>query len=181
MEKENCAGGVPSKVEMLNEGLAGIEDCERRGRYGKQWFVLEGATKPDVFIRTNKFYLIIEGKRTEGEPKTDTKWKQNRHQIVRHLEGLKYYAMHATPVLPAYGIFIVRGRDTKKFNIYNEIYPFIESLPHDEKSAEKIKDMYKGFMTWGDLYSAYAGKIRYIDHIEPNGDMIPCVDYDLMD
>jgi len=171
-------GSQAEKADLLREGLDGIKSCKSCERYGKRWFILEGATKPDVFIKTNKFYLVIEGKRTEGGPKIDTYWKRNRHQIVRHLEGLKQYSSSS---LPKYGIFIVRGRDADKFKIYDSITPFKESLPHDNELAITIKNMYKGVLTWGELYSAYCGNIKYIDYIESDGTEILSNDYDLND
>lgn len=167
------------RTAMIEEGLKGIDDCKKKDHYGRYWFVLEGATKPDVFIETNKFCLIAEGKRTEGGPKKDTRWKRHRHQIVRHLEGLRNYVIRKKPSVPAYGIFIVRGRDKAKFEkIYDSIDPFIESLPH-AKSEEvcEIKRMYKGCLSWGDIYEAYDRKIAYVDHIQSNGERVLYHDY----
>ena len=168
------------QTEAIKAGLKEIDNCARRGQYPKRWFVLEGATKPDVFIETNKFCLIVEGKRTEGTPKIDTEWKRNRHQTVRHLEGLRHYVKQNKLCVPAYGIFIVREQDRMKFNaIYNSLAPFEESLPHAAaEEVIRIKEMYRGCLSWGDIHKAYDGKIRYIDHIKENGLNVWCDDYD---
>lgn len=146
----------------LDEGLSGIGECEKSGRFCRKWFVLEGMTKPDVFIHTDKFYLIIEGKRTEHRPERHTTWKRDRHQIVRHLEGLRLYVEQEKTSLPAYGIFIVEEADLVNFCIYKTMEPFDKSLPHlPEKERDEIKNMFKGCLTWDEIRKAYGDIILY--------------------
>lgn len=56
---------------------------------------------------------------------------------------------------------------------------FEESLPHAAaEEVIRIKEMYRGCLSWGDIHKAYDGKIRYIDHIKENGLNVWCDDYD---
>ncbi len=170
-KREQLVSPDKAKAESARvEGLSGIGVCEKSGKYSKKWFVLEGATTPDVFIHTDKFYLIIEGKRTEHRPERHTTWKRDRHQIVRHLEGLQLYVKQEKSTLPAYGIFIVEKADLENFNIYDTMEPFDKSLPHlNEKERRKIQRMFKGCLTWDEVRAAYEKcdeKIKYQDRID---------------
>lgn len=161
----------------------------------KEWFILEGDSKPDVFLKTTSFYLIIEGKRTESGPKVGTTWDPKRHQIVRHIENLIQLAKFTgkKQKLPCYGIFIVEESKAKQYQL--ERYttdshtPFYDSLPHltsaastktDSQLFNTIVDSYKGFITWQELWAKYQGQgkgkcIKYIKHIEYyDADQTPC-------
>jgi len=172
----------------LDCGLQGVEVCSRNKVFGKKWYILEGATRPDVYIKTNQFYLIVEGKRTEGRPEWGTKWDSNRHQIVRHIEGLRVRREDEGSSLPIYGMFIAREKDRPAFDIYADAQPFIDSLPHicDENNAirnrryfDEIKDAYLGMISWGALYKAYQGMIKYYSHVLEDGTLEAYGEYGL--
>ena len=183
--------GLLKDSKLREEGLNKIHDVakeilEEEKYYGKDWFVLEGCSMPDVFIETNKFYMIVEGKRRETGPKIGTTWYKHRHQMVRHLEGLvcyKHAKIHREGTKankPTYGIFIVDGCIVRKYKLerYIEDAPFRESLPHlidDEfmrefnvANSKEIYDEIKksflwcrqthnpGFVTWRQIYDRYA-------------------------
>ena len=59
----------------------------RESPSGQRWHILEGATQPDVFLATSDMVVVVEGKRKEHGPKTDTTWMPVRHQMLRHLDG----------------------------------------------------------------------------------------------
>lgn len=172
-----------------DDGLKKIKRCENEGKYPKAWYILEGCTMPDVFIETNKFYMIIEGKRKEAGPKIGTTWYKKRHQMVRHLEGLVCYKhakrdrKEANANKPTYGIFIVDGRVARKYKLerYIEDGPFRESLPHlkDKKEMyDEIKQSFlwckhlPGYLTWRQIYDCYARqdgeKIKYLKRTNPD-------------
>ncbi len=69
------------------------------------WYVLEGVTRPDVYLESEKVIVVIEGKRTEPSPTTYTTWMANRHQMLRHLD-CAWECRKGRDVL---GFFIVEG------------------------------------------------------------------------
>ena len=156
----------------VQEAVDGIESAAKKGAFGRDWYVLEGATKPDVYIKTNKFYLIVEGKRTEAGPEVGTLWNGHRHQMVRHLEDLYFHCLKEKQTLPAYGIFIVRKKDEEKFDLYKAKLPWVESLPHME-DVSQIQSLYLGCLTWGEIFLKYRGEITYVERIEEDGSCIP--------
>ena len=173
------------KTELRDEGLKKIYAIEKinlrkEKYYGKEWFVMEGCTMPDVFIETNKFYMIVEGKRGESGPKIGTTWYKKRHQMVRHLEGLVCYK-HANANKPTYGVFIVDGSIAKKYKLerYIEEDPFLESLPHLKEGEEMYDEIKQSFLwgkqtylTWRQIYDCYAKqdgkKIKYLKSTNPD-------------
>lgn len=157
--------------ECVQEAIEGIDRATKKGTFGRDWYVFEGATKPDVYIKTNKFYLVVEGKRTESEPEIGTMWNGRRHQMVRHLEDLYLHGQKENAELPTYGIFMVRNKDGVKFDLYNEEGPWIESLPH-MKDVTPIRNSFLGWLSWGEVYLKYRGEIVYVERIEEDGSCV---------
>jgi hypothetical protein len=71
----------------------------------RAWYVLEGQSQPDVYLETPELLVVIEGKRTESGPTTDTTWMPVRHQMLRHLDG----AWETRGNRKLVGFFIVEG------------------------------------------------------------------------
>jgi hypothetical protein len=42
------------------------------------WYILEGLSQPDVYLRSQQVIVVIEGKRTEDGPKKETHWMPGR-------------------------------------------------------------------------------------------------------
>ena len=53
----------------------------------KAWYVLEGAFQPDVYLETENFIVVIEGKRTERKATSSTTWMPFRSQMLRHMDA----------------------------------------------------------------------------------------------
>jgi hypothetical protein len=89
----------------------------RSGKRGRQWFVLEGPSRPDATLETTKSVLVIEGKRTERGCTSTTKWMSCRSQLVRHMDGaLEYF-----PGKRIFGLLLVegdRGDDPETPSVY---------------------------------------------------------------
>jgi hypothetical protein len=83
----------------LTKALADIEAHPK----GRGWHLLEGTTFPDATLITPDAVIVIEGKRTEAGPTTDTSWLEGRHQIWRHIEGA--WGMRGTRKV--FGFFLV--------------------------------------------------------------------------
>lgn len=59
----------------------------REGKRGKEWFVLEGPSRPDAYLVTDTLVLVVEGKRSETSPTNYTTWMPNRPQLIRHMDA----------------------------------------------------------------------------------------------
>jgi hypothetical protein len=53
----------------------------------RAWYVFEGPTSVDAYVRTNRFLVLVEGKRTEPGPTTHTSWMDVRHQVLRNIDA----------------------------------------------------------------------------------------------
>ena len=88
---------------MLTKALADISAHPT----GRGWHLLEGTTFPDATLITPDAVIVVEGKRTEAGPTTDTSWLVGRHQIWRHIEGA--WGMRGTRKV--FGFFLVEEAD----------------------------------------------------------------------
>jgi hypothetical protein len=102
----------PSKETKRRDLIAGCESrlvealaLLRRNPNGEDWHIFEGETQPDVFIQTPHIIVVIEGKRTEREATTSTKWMAVRHQMLRHIDC----AWEIRGKKQVIGFFIVEG------------------------------------------------------------------------
>lgn len=71
----------------------------------KAWYILEGPSYPDVFIKTADVILVVEGKRTEAKPTRKTSWMTTRDQLLRHIDC----AWEIRGGRRVYGMMIVEG------------------------------------------------------------------------
>lgn len=97
-KRQELMDGCESK---LAEALALLRDNPK----GEDWHIFEGQTQPDVFIQTPRVSVVIEGKRTEREATTCTKWMDARHQMLRHIDC----AWEIRGKKQVIGFFIVEG------------------------------------------------------------------------
>jgi hypothetical protein len=93
---------LSGNLSVQAEALALLD----KGAPQQVWYVLEGRSRPDVFIETDDAIIVIEGKRTEPEATTSTSWLANRHQMLRHLDCA--WEMRAGRRI--YGFFIVESK-----------------------------------------------------------------------
>ena len=140
---------------VVSEALGAL--AQPRLSYGqKPWYILEGETKPDVYLETPEMLIVIEGKRTECRPTRHTTWMYSRYQMLRHLDC----AWEIRSGRRVYGFFIVEG-DGGPENVevpdkWTEVAldtaardGFEASLPHrtaQERAA--IAGSFLGVTTW---------------------------------
>lgn len=126
----------------------------RNNPNGEDWFIFEGKTQPDVFIKTPDLILVIEGKRTERKPTTSTKWMAGRHQMIRHIDC----AWEIKGRRQVIGFFIVEG-DGPQGDMppawldyaRNTVTPasIDSSLPHrGPEERRSIASCFAGITTW---------------------------------
>ena len=133
----------------INEAMGGLD----RWNGGAAWYILEGNSQPDLFVRTPELVLVVEAKRTESEPTRRTTWMEVRHQMLRHLDC----AVEGYRNLAVIGMMIVEGEAGGEVpNQYREYCQELlsdeivnESLPHRSRSErERIAGGFAGVTTW---------------------------------
>lgn len=115
----------PPQVRRLRELLiAGDEETrsealrllQRETIPSRIWYILEGITYPDVWLRTERALIVIEGKRTEPDITRRTTWMPVRHQMLRHIDAAweqrgRRTVFHAiSPVVPLVAALAYRPR-----------------------------------------------------------------------
>jgi hypothetical protein len=156
--KRRLSGQTMDKREKLlhgdettiREALSKLEE----NPHGRAWYVLEGPTRPDVYIETLDAIVVVEGKRTELGPTTHTDSMEIRHQIWRHIDC----AWEIRGDRKVYGFFIVEGEgdssDVPKAwtDAYREaVSPeaVAGSFPHRSARARAaIAQCFLGATTW---------------------------------
>lgn len=127
------------------------------------WYILEGASKPDVYLATSELLVVIEGKRTEPAPTLDTEWMPVRHQMLRHLDAA-WEQLQAGQRLA--GFFIVeseegaaghsipqRWREAAGTTLLPEV--LVGSLPHRTPiERQRIAAAFLGVTTWQRICAA---------------------------
>ena len=128
----------------------------RAGRDNRNWFVLEGHSRPDALLEVADAVVVVEGKRTERTCTSKTKWMGSRSQLIRHMDA----AVEAYPTKRVLGLLIVEGDGGAnsfapsehwlgQSSAQTEPAMLDRSLPH--RSAEKrnaIASNVLGVTTW---------------------------------
>lgn len=154
-QRRQLASGDPATIERALDLL-------RRASSARSWHVLEGATYPDVLLVTPDALVVIEGKRTEAGPTTDTKWLSGRHQMLRHLDG----AWEVRGRRSVYGFFIVEAEPNAGTRVPDRWLEAARatraddaierSLPHRSPMERTgIRDGFLGVTTWQAIIEAF--------------------------
>jgi hypothetical protein len=135
--------------EAIGKALSLLEQDSGRG-----WHVLEGASRPDVYLETPEAIVVIEGKRTEAGPTTHTSWMKTRHQMLRHIDA----AWDQRTGRRVFGFFIVEGDDPEGAipdhwlavaRATTEPEAVARSLPHrTQEERDAIASAFLGVTTW---------------------------------
>jgi hypothetical protein len=145
----------PATIEMAFEEL-------NRGRRGREWFVLEGESRPDALLETEDLVTCIEGKRDESGCTTHTSWMPRRSQLLRHMDA----ALDAFPKKRVLGLLVVEGdgdanalapavRWIRECAAQYEQSMLDDSLPHRTSAQRRqIADGVLGVTTWQSVCAA---------------------------
>lgn len=150
VKEEKRRQWIEGSRDTITEGLSLL----RHNPNGCDWHIFEGQTQPDVFIETDDVIIVIEGKRTEREPTTTTKWMRGRNQMLRHLDCA--WEIHGEKQL--LGFFIIEGNGLS-VEVPSQWSAFAEatinsatigsSLPHRGPEEQKgIASCFIGVTTW---------------------------------
>lgn len=154
--KEKRQALIRGDENVVREALRLLD----RGARGSEWYVLEGLSKPDVYLETERALVVIEGKRTEHGPTTHTTWMPVRHQMLRHIDG----AWEKRGARSVYGFFIVEDDGAGQLPAAWVQYAkatvsqdaLDKSLPHrttEERAA--IANAFLGVTTWQAVCAAF--------------------------
>lgn len=137
-----------------HEAIAEALNLLRSGPQEKAWHIFEGRTYPDVFLVAEDALVVIEGKRTERDATTDTKWLPGRHQMWRHIDA----AWELRGRRAVYGFFVVKGEDGSgtvperwRAVASRTLSPEVlnSSFPHrSEEERRMIASSFLGVTTW---------------------------------
>jgi hypothetical protein len=152
-KRDELLSDQPERVQA--EALLLLENGVRSG-----WHVLEGASKPDVFIETDDAVVVIEGKRTEPDATTTTTWMEGRDQMLRHIDC----AWEIRGNRRVYGFFIVESdgiadvpshwQGVCTSTIVDQTLR--DSLPHrSEAERLAIASAFLGATTWSRVRTAF--------------------------
>ncbi len=112
---------------------------------------LEGSSKPDVFIETDKTVIVVEGKWTEKIATENTAFVEHRNQMVRHIHDAINYIDVLKMEKKIYGFYIVTEEFAARSETAISKERFSEKLSEQfgvEGFEEQINAAYKGFVTW---------------------------------
>lgn len=150
-----------------------LKELERNPFAKRKWYVLEGNTKPDVYVASDDFVLVVEGKRTEDSPTTSTTWMEGRDQLIRHMDGARTWEENHRMGRErrVFGLFIVdedeplyerKFKERDRFEEYFDPAYYQRSMPHrDLKDCELMMRGFLGVTTWQRLMGLYPEMPRF--------------------
>lgn len=142
-----------TKQEALDE----LHRLKSEGSW-KKWWAFEGYTSVDCMLETEKFLLLIEGKRTEPIS-SSTVWFPKRNQIVRNLECAKEIAEQKHK---EYSVLICAE---EKIEISDNDWK--NSLPHfNNHEIENLKRHYFGYVTWDNIVQNLCPDLQLPDNVD---------------
>lgn len=150
------------QLKPLPQHLDAMKELNRQGKLLKTphgTSKLEGNTHPDIFVKTDKYIIVVEAKWTEATTTTKTTYLKNRDQLIRHIEGAINYASQKEVL----AFYIVDEDDFLKHNQKNRtklsLIGFVSALRRETVQkpnlSEAIKSAYKGYTTWQKLEESF--------------------------
>ena len=156
-KRRALAAGDPATVA---EALAAI----RQGVSGRRWHNLEGESRPDAYLETERIVLVVEGKRTERSCTSKTKWMPVRSQLIRHMDAATDISGDRTVL----GLLIVEGEaggsalEPSPYWLNQSAAQYTDhmlraSLPHRSAADRtRIADGVLGVTTWQGVCRTFA-------------------------
>lgn len=155
-----------SRLRLANRDLETVASAMkglRAGSRSRQWYVLEGPSRPDATLEMPAEVLVIEGKRTERGCTSKTKWMGSRSQLVRHMDA----AMAFYPSKRVLGLLLVEGEGgaeaqrpseywVREADAQREPSMLLSSLPHRSPGERAvIASGIIGVATWQYVCAAH--------------------------
>lgn len=126
------------------------------GTYRPDWYVFEGLSRPDAYLESDDFVLVIEGKRTETGSTTTTTWMPGRNQLLRHMDAAMNAQREKESPKPVFGMMIVDEKGPTPMATWHAECAAItsaktltDSLPHlSENERQLLAQGFLGVTTW---------------------------------
>ncbi|RZL50772.1 MAG: hypothetical protein EOP00_02640 [Pedobacter sp.] len=135
--------------KTLKEAIDAVSNVEKSS--DSRWYVFEGKTAPDIYIKTKESIFIGEAKRTERNITTKTLWLKNRDQLIRHIDSLLDQEKEI------YSFYLLENKTFKNYyeqsmKLYNDRSYFESNLKHrNEQQIDRAFKSFIGFIFWEDL------------------------------
>ncbi|MGV8906744.1 MAG: hypothetical protein ACOH15_09120 [Acetobacterium sp.] len=154
---------IAGEKRTVLEAKTNILSYDESKSFPHKWWVLEGNSKPKIFILTDKYIFIGDTKESEESLTKTTNMDEDRVQLVREIEGAmkfekhNYVGGHQREVISFYIFseeFLGRkgNRDDLNKTMNGDVAMWDKSLKHlSHQSIEEIKETYIGFTTWEDI------------------------------
>lgn len=162
------------KDEMVKENRLKLAACDYNLEYvyqeienNNKWAILEGASKPDLFIESDRFILIVEGKLTEPHTTKSTTYLMKRNQMLRHIQGAIEYNKKNKQDKKIIAFYIVPDtfseiKEIKNKDSFDEVINVESVKITDQEYKDLIKSCYYGCTTWEKIEKKFKIEFRAI-------------------
>lgn len=171
VEKSTVSEETKKKRLLLANKAFPLKDVYKAIDNNEQWSILEGNSKPDLFIESDRFLLVVEGKLTEPHTTSSTSYLKTRNQMLRHIQGAIEYnrKKHQNKKIIAFYIIpetfsqITEIKDKSRFD---EIIEKESVMITDPEYIKEIKSCYYGCTTWEKIEKHFNIKFRAVINSE---------------
>lgn len=156
-DRERLFSGDKEALERALEAL------RKDASLPRAWYLFEGRTSVDAYVRTSEYLVLVEGKKTEPGPTTRTSWMDVRHQILRNIDA----AWDDRGYRELVAFFAVEGREPDPTAVPPQWQAAVEatvsddvlagSLPHRSDAVRRqMAEAFLGAVTWQAICNEFA-------------------------
>lgn len=147
-KRERLLKGEPATIKAAQK----LIETDRLPGKGK-WWILEGLSRIDCVLLSDRATVFIEGKRMETQLTEHVFWDPRRNQVFRILDCLRSLCGPSTSF---YMLLVVeKGSEAEQAAStldQNGLRAARDSWPHlDQSTGERLLRRYLGFTTWQDI------------------------------
>jgi hypothetical protein len=147
-KRERLMRGEPATLKEAQKFI----EADRLPGKGK-WWILEGLSKINCVLLSERTTIFIDGRRTEIKLTEHVFWDPRRNQVFRNLDCLRSLC---SPGISCYLLLVVeKGTELEKAAAaldQNCVRAARDSWPHlDRAAGDQLLRRYLGFTTWQDI------------------------------
>lgn len=139
---------LAGEADVRAEFLAAIEHPPNER---SKWWLLEGSSRIDCALFTDKAVIFIEGKRKERMASRDVSWYVGRNQVLRNLDCAR--ALAASLERDYYVLLITNPEHSQMGAEALKPEVIARSLPHLNGCCDEVLRHYLGCTTWDKVVS----------------------------
>lgn len=137
---------------------------DKTDNIGRPTWSFEGNTYPDIFIETDKYIIVAEGKWTEEKRTSSTIHFENRDQLIRHLQGaIEYRRKHQLKNKLIIGFYIVNMKDIEVKIYPTTVKAFKEIIDKEDiqmGDSDLLLDSFYGCTSWEKVETIFGLKFK---------------------